>query len=75
MTVPDAEWHRCRTVFHGFRLDDAGTEAEIRRIHAASGYLADPHTAIGIAAARANPRSLACRSWRWRRHIRRSFRT
>ena len=29
------------------------TEAEIRRIHAASGYLADPHTAIGIAAARA----------------------
>ena len=29
MTVPDAAWHRCRTVFHGFRLDDAGTEAEI----------------------------------------------
>ena len=55
MTVPDAKWHRCRTVFHGFRLDDAGTEAEIARIHAASGYLADPHTAIGIAAARANP--------------------
>ena len=31
------------------------TEAEIRRLHAASGYLADPHTAIGIAAARALP--------------------
>jgi threonine synthase len=42
-------------VFHGFRLDDAGTEAEIRRLHAATGYLADPHTAIGIAAARALP--------------------
>ena len=27
MAVPDAAWHRCRTVFHGFRLDDAGTEA------------------------------------------------
>jgi len=42
-------------VFHGFRLDDPGTTAEIRRLHEASGYLADPHTAIGIAAARAHP--------------------
>lgn len=55
MAVPDAVWHRARGVFHGFRLDDAGTEAEIRRLHAATGYLADPHTAIGIAAARALP--------------------
>ena len=54
MHVPDAAWHRARTLFHGFRLDDAGTSAEIRRLHAA-GYLADPHTAIGIAAARALP--------------------
>jgi threonine synthase len=52
MPVPDAAWHRVRSVFHGFRLDDPGTEAEIRRLHAATGYLADPHTAIGIAAAR-----------------------
>jgi threonine synthase len=55
MAVPDAAWHRCRTLFHGFRLDDAGTEAEIARLHAACGYVAEPHTAIGIAAARANP--------------------
>ena len=55
MAVPEAQWHRCRTVFHGFRLDDAGTEAEIARVQAATGYLADPHTAIGVAAARANP--------------------
>ena len=27
--VPDAAWHRARTLFHGFRLDDAGTTAEI----------------------------------------------
>ena len=54
MAVPDAAWHRARTLFQGFRLDDAGTLAEIRRLHAA-GYLADPHTAIGIAAARAHP--------------------
>ncbi|HQT78569.1 MAG: threonine synthase [Rhodospirillales bacterium 20-64-7] len=55
MPVPDTAWHRARSVFHGFRLDDAGTEAEIRRLHGACGYLADPHSAIGIAAARALP--------------------
>ena len=54
MKVPEAAWHRARTLMHGFRLDDAGTGAEIRRLHA-QGYLADPHTAIGIAAARALP--------------------
>jgi threonine synthase len=55
MAVPDAAWHRCRTVFHGFMLDDAGTVEAIARLHESAGYLADPHTAIGIAAARANP--------------------
>lgn len=55
MQVADPVWHRVRGLFHGFRLDDPGTEAEIRRLHAATGYLADPHTAIGIAAARALP--------------------
>ncbi len=54
MGVPEAAWHRARTLMHGFRLDDAGTMTEIRRLHAA-GYLADPHTAIGIAGARALP--------------------
>ena len=54
MAVPETAWHRCRTVFHGFRLDDAGTAQEIARLHKASGYLADPHTVVGIAAARAN---------------------
>ena len=55
MAVPEAAWQRCRMVFHGFRLDDAGTTTEIARLHETSGYLADPHTAIGVAAARANP--------------------
>ena len=55
MRVADPIWHRVRGLFHGFRLDDPGTEAEIRRLHAATGDLADPHTAIGIAAARALP--------------------
>ncbi len=55
MTVAEPVWRRARGRFEGFQLDDAGTEAEIRRLHAACGYLADPHTAIGIAAARALP--------------------
>ncbi len=55
MRVADPVWHRARCRFEAFRLDDPGTEAEIRRLHAATGYLADPHTAIGIAAARAHP--------------------
>jgi threonine synthase len=55
MMVAEPVWHRARSRFGSFRLDDSGTEAEIRRIHAACGYLADPHTAIGIAAARAQP--------------------
>ena len=55
MTLPESLWHRARGVFHGFRLDDAGTIAEIQRLYQASGYVADPHTAIGIAAARAHP--------------------
>ena len=52
MAVPDAAWQNARTLFHGFRLDDAGTLAEIRRTHAACGYLADPHTATALAAMR-----------------------
>jgi threonine synthase len=55
MPVPAAAWRRARDRFRGFRLDDAATLAEIRRLEAACGYLADPHTAVGIAAARAEP--------------------
>jgi threonine synthase len=55
MRVADAVWHRCRTLFHGFRLDDAGIEATIAQVRETTGYLADPHTAVGIAAAEALP--------------------
>ena len=55
MAVPDAAWHRARRLFHGLRLDDPATLGEIRRLHATAGYLADPHTAVGIAAAQAHP--------------------
>jgi threonine synthase len=53
MPIPDTVWKRATGVMHGFRLDDEGTSAEIRRLYQTTGYLADPHTAIGIAAARA----------------------
>jgi threonine synthase len=53
MPVPESAWRRARGLFHGFRLDDAGTLGEIQLVHETTGYLADPHTAIGIAAANA----------------------
>jgi threonine synthase len=54
MAVPDASWRRATAVLHGLALDDEATLAEIRRLHDGAGYLADPHSAIGIAAARAH---------------------
>ncbi len=57
MPVPDAAWGEATELFRGFALDDEGTLEEIRRLHAECGYLADPHTAIGTAAARACPPS------------------
>ncbi len=53
MAVPEAVWRAVTKEFKGFRLDDDGTLAEIARVYRESGYLADPHTAIGLAAARA----------------------
>ncbi|MCX7382889.1 MAG: threonine synthase [Alphaproteobacteria bacterium] len=52
MPVPDAAWTRATSLFRGFTLDDPGTLAEIARLHRESGYLADPHSAIGLAAGR-----------------------
>jgi threonine synthase len=55
MPIPQSAWSRVTQVFHGFRLDDEGTLAEIRRLWAATGYMVDPHGAIGTAAGRALP--------------------
>ncbi|WP_337876321.1 threonine synthase [Elioraea sp.] len=54
MPVPEPAWREAAALFRPFRLDDDGTLAEIARLHSASGYLADPHSAIGIAAARSH---------------------
>ena len=53
MEVPPDAWQAARAQFAGFRLDDEGTLAEIRRTWRDSRYMADPHTATAIAAARA----------------------
>jgi threonine synthase len=52
MPVPDAAWKKASSLFQGLALSDGETTAAIRDIHAVTGYLADPHTAIGIEAAR-----------------------
>src|SRR5580704_8476293 len=54
-TLPqdDQAWHAAAKLFAGHRLDDAGTLTEIGETYRRSGILVDPHTAIGIAAARA----------------------
>jgi len=53
MAVPEPVWRAVRREFAGFTLSDADTLAEIARTWREAGYLADPHTAIGLAAARA----------------------
>jgi threonine synthase len=40
------------STFAAARLDDGETLAEMSRVYAETGYLADPHTAVGIGAAR-----------------------
>ncbi len=52
MRVPDATWRRAREGFSAWRLDDEQTLAEIAHLHKTAHYLADPHSAIGIGAAR-----------------------
>jgi threonine synthase len=52
MAVADDVWRAIRAQFKGFRLSDEQTLAEIARFHRESGYLADPHSVIGLAAAR-----------------------
>jgi threonine synthase len=53
MVVADAAWRDAAALFTGFRLGDDETLEAIRGLYASAGYLADPHTIIGIEAARA----------------------
>ncbi|WP_336945063.1 threonine synthase [Asaia sp. HN010] len=52
MSVEQAVWTRANERFGALMLDDEATLAEMKALHDNSGYLADPHTAIGLAAGR-----------------------
>ena len=45
-------WDRVRELFDSHRVNDEATCETIRQVHAETGYLLDPHTAIGVKAAR-----------------------
>jgi len=46
-------WRQAQRLFSGHRVDDALTLATIAEVHARSGMLIDPHTAVAVAAAQA----------------------
>ena len=50
--LSQGQLERARTGFDGYRLDDPGTLEEVARQYANTGMLIDPHSAIGLAAAR-----------------------
>jgi len=52
-TVPAEALAVIRARFAAGRTDEAATAATIREIHAAAGYLLDPHSAVAIAQAKA----------------------
>ena len=52
MVLSDSALASARALFSSYRCDDAGMVEVIRSTYEDSGYLLDPHTAIGLAAAR-----------------------
>ncbi|EHH69268.1 threonine synthase [Gluconobacter morbifer] len=52
MAVPHDAWMRMRDVFQGMTLTDEQTSEAMRLFYNESLYLADPHTAIGLAVGR-----------------------
>lgn len=52
MQLSDEALASAREIFSSFRLDDEGMLETISSVYADTGYLLDPHTAIGLAAAR-----------------------
>jgi threonine synthase len=54
-TVGDDVLARLRATFGAASVDDDTTRATMRDVYARTGTLIDPHTAVGVAAARARP--------------------
>ena len=53
LPVTETEWQAARHAFKSHRVDDTQTRASIARTWKESGELLDPHTAVSVAAARA----------------------
>ncbi len=53
VSLDPARWESVRELFDSFCVNDDDTVATIAEVHAETGYLLDPHTAIGVRAARA----------------------
>ncbi|MGB8275203.1 MAG: threonine synthase, partial [Alphaproteobacteria bacterium] len=53
MRLAKTRWREARRLFSGFRADDAETLASIAAVYRETGELIDPHTAVGVAAAKA----------------------
>ncbi len=58
LDLGQARWARALELFEAERCDDERTLAEIARTHRETGELIDPHTAVGVAAARARAAAL-----------------
>ncbi|MDT3718890.1 threonine synthase [Pseudomonas oryzihabitans] len=59
LSVADDRWTEARKLFDSLAVSDAETCATIAEVYAATGEVLDPHTAIGVLAARECRRSLA----------------
>lgn len=53
-SVTDGLLQKIRELIYGFALNDDETQATMAEVYATTGELVDPHTAIGIAVARAS---------------------
>ncbi len=52
LPLDEERWRRATALFDGANLDDEGTIAEMRAVYERTDRLIDPHTAVGLAAAR-----------------------
>ena len=55
-SIDNAVLESAQVLFYGARFDDEATKQAIREVYDATGELVDPHTAVGIAAGRAQRR-------------------
>ncbi len=57
-SIDDSRWKSARALFDSHSVDDERTCAVIKEVYDEAGYLLDPHTAIGVDAARHCRRSV-----------------